>query len=310
MVIRLLELVVVGKKWQVQNMSIVSMNEILQPAFQERYGVGAFNIVDDLTMSAILDAAEQISAPVILQVSVKTVKVLSAKLVQRMFEEMASHHSIPTTLHLDHCPDVTMIKTCLDAGWNSVLFDASNLSYEENLRQTKEVVKMARACGAAVEGELEAVRGVEDGVGSDDQGAIVALDKCVEFLDQTRIDSFAPAIGTAHGLYKATPKINFDRVREIVVAYPVPIVLHGGTGLSNEIFQKLIAAGCAKVNISTMLKITFCDAYRNYLNRKPEEHDPLKLRASVHGEIVTMAKGFMQVFGSAGKAAPAGVRAR
>jgi fructose-bisphosphate aldolase class II len=286
------------------------MKEILQPAFKERYGVGAFNIVDDMTMSAVLDAAEQISSPVILQVSVKTVKVLGAKLIQRMFEEMASHHSVPATLHLDHCPDVAMIKTCLEAGWNSVLFDASNLSYAENLRQTKEVVKMARAYGAAVEGELEAVRGVEDGVGSDDQGAIVGLDECVEFLEQTQIDSFAPAIGTAHGLYKAAPKINFDRVREIVKAYPVPIVLHGGTGLSNETFQKLIAAGCAKVNISTMLKITLCDAYRTYLNRKPEEHDPLKLRASVHGEIVTMAKGFMEVFGSAGKAAALSAKAK
>lgn len=288
-------------------MPVVSMNEILQPAFKERYGVGAFNIVDDLTMSAVLDAAEQTHSPVILQVSVKTVKVLGAKLVQRMFEEMASHRSIPATLHLDHCPDVAMLKTCLDAGWNSVLFDASNLSYEENLRQTKEVVKMARACGAAVEGELEAVRGVEDGVGSDMEGAIVGLAECVEFLQQTGIDSFAPAIGTAHGLYKATPKINFDRVREIVTAYPVPIVLHGGTGLTNETFQKLIAEGCAKVNISTMLKITMCDSYRNYLNAKPQEHDPLKLWKAVHADVLTMAKGFMEVFGSVGKAATAKV---
>jgi len=237
------------------------------------------------------------------------VKVLGAKLVQLMFEEMASHRSVPATLHLDHCPDVGMIKTCLEAGWNSVLFDASNLSYEENLRQTKDVVKMARAYGAAVEGELEAVRGVEDGVGSDDQGAIVALVKCVEFLEQTHVDSFAPAIGTAHGLYKAKPKINFQRVREIVAAHPVPIVLHGGTGLTDETFQELIAAGCAKVNISTMLKITLCDGYRNHLNRKPEEHDPLKLRAAVYGNIVAMAKGFMDVFGSVGKAVGAGVQA-
>jgi len=291
-------------------MSVVSMNEILAPAFRERYGVGAFNIVDDLSMSAVLDAAEQTSSPVILQVSVKTVKVHGAKLLQLMFEEMASHHSIPATLHLDHCPDVSVIKMCLEAGWNSVLFDASSLSYEENMRQTKEVVKMARSHGAAVEGELEAVHGVEDGVGSEEQGAIVALDKCVEFLEQTRVDCFAPAIGTAHGLYKAAPKINFDRVREIVKAYPVPIVLHGGTGLSNETFQELIAAGCAKVNISTMLKITFCDGYRTYLDRKPDEHDPLKVRASVHGDIVKMAKGFMEVFGSVGKAAVASMPTR
>jgi ketose-bisphosphate aldolase len=285
-------------------MPVVSMNEILKPAFKERYGVAAFNIVNDLTMAAVLEAATQTNSPVIIQVSVKTVKMFGAKLIQRMFEEMASHVPIPATLHLDHCPDVEMIKICLDAGWNSVLFDASKLSYEDNLRLTKEVVGMARKVGAAVEGELEAVKGVEDDVGSDEEGGLVRLDKCVEFLEQTGIDSFAPAIGTAHGLYKSAPKINFARAREIVTAHPTPLVLHGGTGLTNDVFQRLIAEGCAKVNISTMLKIVYCDANREYLEAKPKEHDPLKLMAAVREKLVPMAKGFMEVFGSVGKAAP------
>lgn len=283
-------------------MPVVSMNELLRPAFEERYGVPAFNIVNDLTMAAVLEASEQAKSPVIVQVSVKTVKMFGAKLIQRMFEEMASRVSIPATLHLDHCPDVNMIKTCLDAGWNSVLFDASKLSYEDNLRQCKQVVAMARKVGAAVEGELEAVRGVEDGVGSEEEGGLVPLGKCVEFLEQTGIDTFAPAIGTAHGLYKSAPKINFQRVREIVSAHPVPIVLHGGTGLADDVFQRLIAEGCAKVNISTMLKITYCDAYREYLDAKPQEHDPLKVMASVKEKLLPMIKRFMEVFGSAGKA--------
>jgi fructose-bisphosphate aldolase class II len=281
------------------------MNDILQPAFKERYGVAAFNIVNDLTMQAVLDAATQTESPVIVQVSVKTVKMFGAKLLQRMFEEMASHVPIPATLHLDHCPDVEMIKTCLDAGWNSVLFDASKMTYEDNLRLTKEVVAMARKVGAAVEGELEAVKGVEDDIGSDNEGGLVRLDKCVEFLEQTRIDSFAPAIGTAHGLYKSAPKINFARAREIVTAYPVPLVLHGGTGLTDDVFKRLIAEGCAKVNISTMLKITYCDTNREYLNAKPNEHDPLKLMANVREKLVPMIKTFMETFGSAGKAAAA-----
>jgi ketose-bisphosphate aldolase len=283
-------------------MPVVSMQQLLRAAFQKRYGVGAFNIVNDMTMSAVLDAAAQMNSPVIVQVSVKTVKVLGAKLIQLMFTEMASRCSAPATLHLDHCPDVGIIKTCLDAGWNSVLFDASSLSYEDNLRQTKEVVAIARGCGAAVEGELEAVLGVEDGIGSDDSPDLVPLDKCIKFVELTGIDSFAPSIGTAHGLYKSEPRIDFDRVEQIVNAHAVPIVLHGGTGLSPETFRRLIAAGCAKVNISTMLKITYCDSYRDYLNAKPKEHDPLKVITHTYNNIVIMAKGFMEIFDSAGKA--------
>jgi len=278
------------------------MKEVLDAAFHNRYGVAAFNIVSESTMSAILDAAMQMRSPVIVQVSVKTVKVMGARLIQLMFAEMASKCAIPATLHLDHCPDIKVIQSCLDAGWNSVLFDASNLSYEENLKQSTEVVKIAHSYGAAVEGELESVVGVEDGVGSNEGSAIVPLDKCLAFLEQTGVDSFAPAIGTAHGLYKSAPHIDFDRVEKIVAAYPTPIVLHGGTGLSDETFKRLIAAGCAKVNISTMLKIVYCDSYRSYLDARPTEHDPLKAMNHVHSQIVAMAKGYMQTFGSAGKA--------
>src|SRR5580698_396701 len=171
-------------------MPVVSMQDILTPAFKARYGVGAFNVVNDLTMLAVLEAAASTKSPVIIQVSVKTVKLWGAKLVQKIFADLAARFDVPATLHLDHCPEIETIKTCLEAGWNSVLFDASNLDYEENLKQTKQVVKMARAYGAAVEGELEAVKGVEDGMGSDEASPIVPLDKCVEFLEQTGIDSF------------------------------------------------------------------------------------------------------------------------
>ena len=283
-------------------MPVVPLKEILQPAFAARYGVGAFNIVDDLTMMAILDAATEARSPVIIQVSVKTVKMWGAVLLQKSFAELAGGRPIPATLHLDHCPDVNIIKTCLEAGWNSALFDASNLAYEENLRQTKEVVAFAHKLGAGVEGELEAVRGVEDDVGSGLQGELVPTEKCLEFIDATGIECFAPAIGTAHGMYETEPKINYDRVKEITSLRSIPIVLHGGTGLSNETFRKLIQNGCAKVNISTKLKMTFADGFRTYLEKKPTEYDPLKLLRSVHAEVKRMAIEFMEIFGSTGKA--------
>jgi fructose-bisphosphate aldolase class II len=140
-------------------------------------------------------------------------------------------------------------------------------------------------------------------MGSDDGSELVPLEKCIEFLAETRVDAFAPAIGTAHGLYTTTPTIDFERVESIVKARPTPIVLHGGTGLSNDTFRRLISLGCAKVNISTMLKITYCDANRSYLSEKPEEHDPMKLMNYVHNRVESMAINFMDTFGSTGKAA-------
>jgi ketose-bisphosphate aldolase len=275
-------------------MAVVPMQEILKAAFDRRYGVGAFNIVNDLTMDAVLSAA---------QVSVKTVKMMGARLIALMFQEMAGRVSIPATLHLDHCPDRKVIDDCVSAGWNSVLFDASKLTYEDNMAQTKEVVALAHAHGVAVEGELEAIKGVEDGIGSENGSGVVALDKALAFVRETGIDSFAPAIGTAHGVYKGTPKINFQRVSEIVSAEPIPLVVHGGTGLSDETFGELIRRGAPKVNISTQLKITFADSFRNYLASRPTEYDPLKLLAAVKKDVQAMAAGFMKTFGSEGRAA-------
>ena len=283
-------------------MPIVSMPEILKPAFQQRYGVAAFNIVDDVTMAAILAGAVQARSPVIIEVSVKTVKFWGARLIQLIFSEMARNLPIPTTLHLDHCPDRQVIEDCLAAGWNSVLFDGSKLSYEENLKQTQEVVALARQYGAAVEGELEAIKGVEDGVGDEYGGPTVALERALAFIRETGIDSFAAGIGTAHGLYKDKPKIEFERVSEIVAAEPIPLVLHGGTGLSEEVFRELIARGEAKVNISTRLKITMADSYGGYLGAHPTEYDPLKLLGAVREDVKRMAMNFYRIFGSEGRA--------
>jgi fructose-bisphosphate aldolase class II len=279
------------------------MQEILGDAFKRRYGVGAFNIVNDLTMDAVLSAAAQLKAPVIVQVSVKTVKVMGAKLIQIMFHEMARKTPIPATLHLDHCPDRAVIEECVKAGWNSVLFDASKLTYEDNMAQTKEVVALAHQHGVAVEGELEAVKGVEDGIGSEEGGGVVALDKAVAFIRETGIDSFAPAIGTAHGLYKGKPNVKVERIAEIVAQEPIPMVVHGGTGLSDDVFQALIARGAPKVNISTQLKITFADGFRTYLEAHPTEYDPLKLLAAVRKDVVGVVSNFIKIFGSEGKAA-------
>jgi fructose-bisphosphate aldolase class II len=284
-------------------MPVVPMQELLRDAFGHRYGVAAINIVDDVTMRGILDAADEARSPIIVEVSVKTVQFWGAKLLQMMFQEMANEVSIATTLHLDHCPDRQVISECLAAGWNSVLFDGSKLELAENIRQTQEVVAEARRYGAAVEGEIETIKGVEDGVGDDYGSAVVPLDMALDFIRRTGIDSFAAGIGTAHGLYKGEPKINYERVSEIIAAEPLPLVLHGGTGLTEPVFRKLISRGEAKVNISTQLKMVMADAYRTYLEAKPDEYDPLKLLGYVRGETRKMTLEFIRIFGSGGKAA-------
>jgi len=283
-------------------MPAASMQSILRDAFAHRYGVGAFNVVDGLTMEAVLSAAGETRSPVIVQVSVKTVKQMGARLLRLMFEELASRVAAPAALHLDHCSDRSLIAACVEAGWDSVLFDASSLSFEDNLAQTREVVALAHAHGVAVEGELESILGVEDGMGSEADSPVVPLDSALRFLRETGIDSFAPAIGTAHGLYKGEPRIDFERVSEIVAAEPVPLVVHGGTGLRDEVLRQLIARGAVKVNISTQLKITMADAYRTYLNERPSEYDPMKLFAAVKGEVRAMTAAYMHRLGSAGRA--------
>jgi tagatose 1,6-diphosphate aldolase GatY/KbaY len=281
---------------------IVPTTEILRRAFADRYGVAAINVVNDLTLEAVLAAAASVEAPVIIQTSVKTVKSIGMGVLYAMFTEMARSVPVPVALHLDHCPDREVISACLAAGWNSVLFDGSRLSVEDNLSACREIVAEARTLGAGVEGEIEPIQGVEDGIGSDDPTAAQSLEVALDFIRRTGVDCFAPAIGNAHGMYRTTPTLDGERVSAIVAAEPVPIALHGGSGLTAEQFSDLIARGCCKVNISTALKVRFMDANRTFLNENEGRYDPPTLFAHVRAEVMAMAASHMTQFGSAGRA--------
>jgi ketose-bisphosphate aldolase len=282
---------------------VVSTKKILSDAFSRRYGVAAFNIVNDLTLEAVITAATELSAPLIVQTSVKTVKSVGLRALFAMFRAYADPAPIPIALHLDHCPDRAMITACLKQGYNSVLFDGSHLpSVEENKRQTLEVVAEARAQGAHVEGEIEGILGVEDGIGSDLAADIYSLETAVDFVKSTGVDVFAPAIGNAHGVYKAPPVLNVQRVSDIVAQVPVPICLHGGTGLSAAQFDDLIGRGCAKVNISTALKIAYMSAHEDFFRAHPGHADPPALLRFVRERVLQMAREHLQMFHSEGKA--------
>ncbi len=283
-------------------MPVAPLPEIMDRAFEKRYGVAAFNTVDDITMHGVITAAEELRSPLIVQISVKTVKFWGAEVVHDMFTDMASRATVPVALHLDHCPDPEVARQCLKVGWNSVLFDGSGMSFEENQRLTKEIVGAATSLGAAVEGEVVAVAGVEDGMGSEEEGGLPPIEKELEFIADTGIYCYAPPIGTAHGFYKATPRIRYDRMEYLVKHTNMPMVLHGGTGLNTEVYERLIALGAAKVNISTQLKKTYADGFANYLAKNPTQYDPLKLISAVQKDVTEMAKGFLTTFGSAGQA--------
>ena len=285
-------------------MPVVSTKEILDRAFAERYGVAAFNILDDLTIDAVLAAAEEERAPVIIQTSVKTVRAYGRDRLIAVLHAMARDVSIPVAIHLDHCPYRDVITECLDAGWNSVLFDAHELEVTDNLAQTIEVVAEAREHGAHVEGEIEGIEGIEDGIGSDEASKLLSMEVAVDFIRKTGVDVFAPAIGNAHGQYKSAPKLDHQRVTDLVEATGIPMALHGGTGLSADQFRDLISRGCAKVNISTAIKEAFMRSGLEHLKVAEEKNkwDPPTLFDHQRSAVLKTAREHIALFGGSGRA--------
>ncbi|MEO5964036.1 MAG: class II fructose-bisphosphate aldolase [Candidatus Limnocylindrales bacterium] len=282
-------------------MPVVATREILERAVAGRYGVAAINVINDLTMDAVLSAATELQAPLIVQTSVKHVQLTGVDVMYAMWTAMTQDIIVPVSLHLDHCPDRAVISECLAAGWNSVLFDASKLSVEENTHQCLEVVAEARRYGADVEGEIEGFKRTEEMTGDEAQ-QVQTLQTVVDFVRATGVDVFAPAIGNAHGTYVSAPTLDAQRVTDIVAATGIPVALHGGTGMRPDQFTDLIARGCAKVNISTALKIAFMQAGLDHMTQHPGKFDPPAQFQAQHAAVKAMAMDHIRMFGSEGKA--------
>lgn len=283
-------------------MPLVSMEPILRDAQKRNYAVGAFNIVDYNSTLAVIRAAEDLDAPVIIQTSVKTVVYWTHKTIRAWLEELAADSPVPVALHLDHCREVDFCRQCIDEGWTSVMIDASSRRFDENLALTKEVAEAAAPAGVSVEAELGEIGGVEEEISVAEEDAHLAdPERAVTFCREVKLACFAPAVGTAHGVYRGTPKIAFDRLEEIAKRTGVPIALHGGTGLSDDVFTKCIELGAAKVNISTQLKYAFIDGFCNY-HGEHREYNPLKVLAAQFERIKAEMSAKMKLFGSAGRA--------
>jgi tagatose 1,6-diphosphate aldolase GatY/KbaY len=292
------------------NMSIANAKEMMVEALKGKYAVGAFNVTDLLQFEAVIDAAIETKSPVIVQTSVKPSQFLGTSMMVAIYRQLAESAPVPVCLHLDHCTDIDYCKKCADAGYTNIMIDASKQSYEENIRQTKEVVDYCHKIGGiSVEGELGTVSGVEDQIKvAEDEAQLANPQQSVEFCERTGVDIFAPAIGTAHGVYKTkNPKIDFERMATINQmlngnGIKTPLVVHGGTGLPEDYIKKLLAAGGAKFNVSTELKHTLIDSKFEYINAHRDEYDPGKLDKFVRDATRKAVIHWMQMVESVGHA--------
>jgi tagatose 1,6-diphosphate aldolase GatY/KbaY len=291
-------------------MSVASVRTMLVTSARQGYAVGAFNVTNVLQMKAVLDAAVEKKMPVLIQTSVSPSRLLGPEAWAAAFRAMAEKLPIPAGLQLDHCTDVAYCRTCIDAGYTSIMIDASKLVFDENVRQTREVCDYAhRHGGVSVEGELGTVSGVEDQVKvAEDEAALCVPEQAVEFVRRTGVDALAPAIGTAHGIYLSkNPRIDsarLARINELINGggVVVPLVIHGGTGLPEDTVRTLVARGGAKLNVSTELKHALIDAEFEYLSAHRSEYDPGKLDKFVMAAITSKIFSWVDLLGCVGKA--------
>ncbi|MCA0119054.1 class II fructose-bisphosphate aldolase [Bacillus sp. FSL R5-0820] len=284
-------------------MPLLSTTPMLEAAKKEKYGIVAFNVHSFDSIYWVLETAAELKSPVILQTTVGTVQSLGAKAIADTVKAAADQYQIPIGLHLDHCTDFDVILTCIRAGYTSVMIDASMHSYEENVRRTKEVVDLALKVGVNVEAELGKVGGVEDDIVVDEKDAEKAIpSECRQFVEETGVPTLAPAIGTAHGIYKGVPDIDFDRIEQIAALVEVPLVLHGGSAVPDEDVKRCVALGMAKVNVSTELKNAYSEAIRDHFSNEPESLDPRMYLQKAKQAAKDMVTSKIKIVGSEGKA--------
>lgn len=285
-------------------MALVSMKEMLLKAKKGKYAVGQFNINNLEWTYTILSKCQELQAPVILGVSEGAVKYMGgyhvvAEMVKAVI--LDKNITIPVALHLDHGSSFDSCKKALDAGFTSVMIDASHHPFEENLKITKEVVDYAKKFNASVEAELGKVGGQEDNVVAETMYA--DFDECIKMVKETGIDALAPALGSVHGPYHGEPKLGFKEMKEIGDALPTtPLVLHGGSGIPDEQIKRAIACGTCKINVNTEFQQAWTALVRKTLDENKEVYDPRKVIGPGLKGIEEVVVQKCEVFGCIGKA--------
>ncbi|MFJ7744986.1 class II fructose-bisphosphate aldolase [Peribacillus sp. NPDC097295] len=285
-------------------MPLVSMKDMLNKALDEKYAVGQFNINNLEWTQAILAASEEEKSPVILGVSEGAARHMggfktTVMMVQGLMEDMKI--TVPVAIHLDHGSSFDKCKEAIEAGFTSVMIDASHHPIEENIETTKKVVEYAHARNVSVEAEVGTVGGQEDDVIAD--GVVYADPKeCELLVKETDVDCFAPALGSVHGPYKGEPNLGYKEMEEVRDLTKKPLVLHGGTGIPTKDIQKAISLGTSKINVNTENQIVFTKAVREVLNSNAEVYDPRKFIGPGREAIKATVIGKIREFGSNNKA--------
>ena len=284
-------------------MPFVNPLYFLQKAREKGIAIAAFNVHNLETIQAVVEGAAEERSPVMIQTTPGTLKHAGIPYVAACVKEAAKLYDIPIALHVDHCPSYETIIQCIQHGYTSVMIDGSGLPYEENVALVSKVVETAHYAGVAVEGELGRIGGTEDDMTVDDEDAFFTVpSEAREFVAATGIDFLAVAIGTAHGVYKGEPKLDFERLAQIAAATPVPLVLHGASGVSDEAIRKAVPHGICKINIDTELRVAFSKAVQEVVTSNPKEIDPRKLLGPAREAMKEVVRAKMRLFGCAGQA--------
>ena len=304
---------------------LVTNKDLLVPARQRAYAVGAFNINNLETLLAVSEAAVEEKSPAIVAVTPSAIKYAGLSYVSKIVKTAAELCAVPMSLHLDHGEDFDTVSKCIGAGFTSVMIDGSHLKFEENIALTKRVVDLAHPRGVAVEAELGRLAGVEEKTVEEKEAILTDPDSAREFVERTGVDALAVAVGTSHGAYKfkAEPRLDFERLKAISDRVHVPLVLHGASsvpawiiekaskygaelggakGIPEDHIKKAISMGIAKINIDTDLRLAFTATVREVLANSPKEFDPRKILGPAKEAMKEVVRGKMRLFGSSGRA--------
>ncbi len=283
-------------------MSLVTTKQMLLDARKGGYAVGAFNVENMEMVQAVIEAAQELRAPVIMQTTPTTVKYAGLDYFYANVRVAAERACVPAAIHLDHGNSFALAMQALRCGYTSIMIDGSHKSFEDNIAVSKAVADACHPSGVPVEVELGKVGGKEDDLDGGEDNPYTDPQQAKEFVERTGVDSLAVGIGTAHGVYKGIPRLDVERLSEIRKVVSIPLVLHGTSGVPDEAVKECIRRGICKVNYATDLRIAFTKGVNAVLGEKPDTIDPKKYNAQGREEVKRYVMGKIKLCGSVGKA--------